>query len=208
MSVIVAGIGTGVGKTVVSALLCQALGADYWKPIQAGDLERSDSKEVKNLVTDPSFVVHSEQHRLATPASPHAAARRENVQICLSDFVVPKSPRRIVVELAGGLMVPLNQEELMVDVAASIGFPVVLVANYYLGSINHTLLSLELIKSSGLPFAGIVFNGMTNKESREVICRYGDLSPLADVPHVSPLTSMFIEHHAHTLQQNPRLAEL
>ena len=152
MSVIVAGIGTDVGKTVVSAILCEALQADYWKPIQAGDLNLSDSHKVRDLLKGNSdFTIWPEAYRLSQPLSPHAAAERDSIAINLAALSAAQPDERalggrnLVVELAGGLMVPLSKSLSTIDLIKQLSFPVVLVANYYLGSINHTLLSIHLL---------------------------------------------------------------
>lgn len=208
MSLIVAGIGTEVGKTVVSAILCQALNADYWKPVQAGDLDHTDADKVKALVTHKPFIIHSETHRLTAPMSPHAAAERDGILIEPSDFKRPDTAsRNCVIELAGGLMVPLSESYMMVDLVEELSTPIVLVANSYLGSINHTLLSLELIRQRRLDFLGIIFNGITNLESRDVILKYSNAPLIADVPRASPLTKDFVKTHAGKLQNHPRLAQ-
>lgn len=203
MRLIVGGIGTDVGKTVVSAMLCEAFGLDYWKPIQAGDLHNTDSDTVRSLTT--GCRVHDESHRLTEAMSPHAAARRDAAEIDLASIQPPET-KNLVVELAGGLMVPINAKELTVDLVAQLDMPVVLVANYYLGSINHTLLSIELLKSRGIELVGVVFNGTVNVDSRAVILSYTGIEPLADIEQMSTLTRDFIKTHANQLRQHPRLA--
>ncbi len=205
MNVIIAGIGTDVGKTVVSAMFCEAFGLDYWKPIQAGDLHQTDTSVVSSLTSD--CTVHDERYRLTEAMSPHAAAERDAVGITL-EALTPPTDDNLLVELAGGLMVPINQQTLTVDLVARLGFPVVLVANYYLGSINHTLLSIELLKSRGIESIGVVFNGKANRDSRTVILEYSGIEPLADIEQVSSVTCDFVQTHAHKLRKHPRLAQL
>lgn len=211
MNLITAGIGTEVGKTVVSAILCQALKADYWKPVQAGDLDHTDSDKVKALVTYQSFVAHPETHRLTAPMSPHAAAERDGILIKAEDFKNPheiiSNNRNCVIELAGGLMVPLSESYMMVDLVEELNAPLILVANSYLGSINHTLLSLELIRQRKLNFLGLIFNGVTNLESRDVILKYSKAPFIADIPQANTLTKDFVKTHADKLQDHPRLAQ-
>ena len=207
MSLIVAAIGTEVGKTVTSAILCEALAADYWKPVQAGDLDHTDTDKVRALVSHTSFIAHTETHRLTAPMSPHAAAQIDGLIIKAEDFKRPDTQGRpLVTELAGGLMVPLSHSYMIVDLAESLGDPIVLVVNSYLGSINHTLLSLDLIKQRGLNFAGIIFNGETNMQSREVILDYSQAPLIADIPHATLLNKAFVKTHADTLRHHPRLA--
>ena len=163
------GIGTGIGKTLVSSIFVQALDADYWKPIQAGSLEQTDSERVRSLVTVGRDRIHPERYRLQESRSPHAAARSAGIQILIREMVPPQSPHPLVIEGAGGLLVPLNNDELLIDFFARLGVPVVLVSQYYLGSINHTLLSSEALKSRGIPVLGIVFNGNRDPEAERAI---------------------------------------
>ncbi|PCH65842.1 MAG: ATP-dependent dethiobiotin synthetase BioD, partial [Rhodobacteraceae bacterium] len=136
MNIIVAGIGTDVGKTVISAVLCQALKAQYWKPVQAGDLDNTDSDTLRNLVSHKKFHIHPETHRLTKPMSPHAAALIDGVEINANDFELPNTHGHpLVTELAGGLMVPLSSTYLTIDLVADLGGSVVLVINSYLGNI-------------------------------------------------------------------------
>ncbi len=207
MTLIVAGIGTDVGKTIISAILCEALKADYWKPVQAGDLSNSDSHKVKDLVSNPMFNTHRETHRLITPISPHASARIDNITIKQSDFILPHTQsKKLVIEMAGGLMVPLSEDMLVSDFIVTLARPVILVSNYYLGSINHTLLSIDHLRQRNIPIAGIIFNGNRVEESRKIILKMGDLPLIADIPHTKNLTKAFIKTHAEQIQHHPRLA--
>lgn len=215
MNVIVAGIGTDAGKTVVSSILCEAIGADYWKPIQAGDLERSDSHKVCELLEGHvGFRAWPEAYRLSRPMSPHAAAERDGVAIELTALfdAQPNSHnlngRNLVIELAGGLMVPLSQSLSTIDWVKQLSLPVVLVANYYLGSINHTLLSIQLLKSFGVPVLGVIFNGETNIESRDVILAQGDLELLGEIPKAEQIDKSFIQEHAEKIRNHPAMARL
>ncbi|MBL4596497.1 MAG: dethiobiotin synthase [Robiginitomaculum sp.] len=209
MMIIVAGIGTDVGKTVISAILCQALKAQYWKPVQAGDLDNTDSDTLRNLVSYAGFHIHEETHRLTKPMSPHAAAHIDGVSINAQDFTKPDTRGLpLVTELAGGLMVPLSSTYLTIDLAADLGGSVILVVNSYLGSINHTLLSLDLLKRRGLPVAGLIFNGDINKDSRDVILNYSDAHLIAEVPRAAQLDKAFIKTYADKIQNHPRLAYL
>jgi len=197
MNFTVAGIGTDVGKTVISAVLCQAFGADYWKPVQAGDLTHSDSDKVKALVDTPNFKIHPEIHRLTAPMSPHAAAKIDDIQIKPSDFQKPDTQGcHLITELAGGLMVPFSNNYLTIDLIQDLGDPVILVINSYLGSINHTLLSLELLRQRNVTLFGVIFNGQTNMESREIILQYSGVRVMADIPHAERLDRDFIQTHA------------
>jgi dethiobiotin synthetase len=166
----VTGIGTGVGKTIVSAILTEALEADYWKPIQAGDLEKSDTYKVQSLISNRKTVFHPNGISLKNPMSPHAAAKIEGIKVTSSKFKRPKTDANLIIEGAGGLLVPLNHKETMMDLMQP-GDKIILVSRHYLGSINHTLLSLELIKNRGLNCFGIVFNGDKNEATEKVILK-------------------------------------
>jgi dethiobiotin synthetase len=159
--------GTDSGKTVASAILAEALGADYWKPVQAGF--PTDSTEVGRLVSNQRTAIIPEKYVLKTPASPHAAAAIDGVEIKLSDFTLPENDRPIIVEGAGGVMVPLNDQDYVIDLAVQFSLPVILVSNLYLGNINHTLLTLYYLHSRRIPLAGLVFNGTPNAESERII---------------------------------------
>jgi dethiobiotin synthetase len=140
MNYFVTAIGTDSGKTLASAILCKALAADYWKPVQAG--YPTDSETVKNLVQSPQVHIHSERYIFKTPASPHAAAALESVHIGLQDFTLPnKISSNLIIEGAGGCLVPLNDRDFVIDLASKFQAEVILVSNLYLGSINHTLLT-------------------------------------------------------------------
>lgn len=175
----VTGIGTGVGKTIVSAVLCKALGADYFKPLQCGDLDAPEAEKISRLV--PGTYIHPTIYALREPVSPHRAARMEGAEICLDTIQLPQSDRIVIVEGAGGLLVPLNDTETIADLAQKLNLPLVLVVNHYLGSLNHTLLSLHYIRSRKLPFAGIVFNGQSDAESERIIGLLGGADVLGHV---------------------------
>ncbi len=168
MKLFVTGIGTDVGKTIVSAILTEALEADYWKPIQAGDLGHSDSHKVRALVSNPNTRFFDNAYALRTPASPHLAAALDNIRIETSEIKEPETNRHLVIEGAGGLFVPLNETDLIVDLIRP-NYKVVVVSRHYLGSINHTLLTIEALQSRKLHIAGIIFNGNENKPTEELI---------------------------------------
>jgi len=213
MNLIVAGIGTEVGKTIVSAILCEALQMNYWKPVQAGDLDRTDSDKVRSLVSHRPFEIYPEAHQLTAPMSPHAAADRDGVNIRAEDFnfsqgeALSREKIPCIIELAGGLMVPLSKTYMMADLVEDLDHPVVLVANSYLGSINHTLLSLELIGQRKLNLLGIIFNGETNLDSRDVILEYSNVPLIADIPHADHINKDFIKTHADKIRLHPGLAQ-
>ncbi len=177
----VTGIGTDVGKTVISAILTEALEADYWKPIQAGDLNQSDSITVKGLVSNVNSVFHTEAYQLTQPMSPHAAAEIDNIEIDVAAIELPQTNNNLIVEGAGGLMVPLNDKMLIIDLVKALNIEVVLVSQNYLGSINHTILSIEALKSRGIKVAGIIFNGASNSVSEKYILDYSGLPCLGRI---------------------------
>ena len=179
--IFVTGIGTDVGKTVVSAILTEALEADYWKPVQAGDLEFSDSIKVENLISNTKTKIHQEGIKLNSPMSPHAAAEIDNVEISLTDFCLPETNNNLIVEGAGGLMVPLNDKDLIIDLIQHLAIDVVLVSQNYLGSINHTILSIDALKNRGINVIGIIFNGNSNKETEKYILNYSGLTCLGRI---------------------------
>ncbi|TAF44879.1 MAG: dethiobiotin synthase [Sphingobacteriales bacterium] len=171
----ITGIGTNVGKTIASAIVTEALQAHYWKPVQAGDLHQTDTHTVKALISNTKTIFYPEAYRLNTPASPHAAAKIDGIEIKLSDFKLPQSPNNLVIEGAGGLMVPLNNTNLVIDLIAQLNVEVILVSQNYLGSINHTLLSIELLKSRNIPVKGIIFNGERVPETENFILNHSGL---------------------------------
>ena len=185
----VAGIGTSVGKTLVSALLVERLGASYWKPIQAGGLVHTDTEEVRRLVTLSRARFLPEAYSFRAAMAPHAAAAQEGVTIEKEGLRLPDVEGSLVVEPAGGVLVPVADGLLNVDLLKYWNLPVVVVSSYYLGSINHTLLTVEALKSRDLTLAGIVFNGERNDHSRGVILRETGLKCLLDLPNLRPPVS-------------------
>ncbi|MEM9897214.1 MAG: dethiobiotin synthase [Bacteroidota bacterium] len=192
--IIVAGIDTDTGKTVASAILCKALRADYWKPIQAGDLENTDSHKIKKW--SPETVIHREAYRLTQPMSPHAAAEIDGMLIEESNLRIPATENNLIIELAGGLMVPMRKDYLNIDWVAQSGLPVVLVSNYYLGSINHTLLSLYLLKQRNIPLLGIIFNGEKNRSTFDVITQRSGARCLLEIAREKEVTHDIISQYA------------
>jgi len=167
--IFITGIGTGVGKTIVSAILVEKLKADYWKPIQSGDLENSDTDLVRSLVTNSTTVFHPEAYRLTQPFSPHKSAALDGIHIEPEKIVLPQTSNQLIIEGAGGLMVPLNDNYLMIDLIKKLDANVVLVSKNYLGSINHTLLSAEVLRMRTINISRIVFCGEQNQSSEDII---------------------------------------
>ncbi len=181
----ITGIGTGIGKTVVSAILAEKLKADYWKPIQSGDLEISDSLFIKHLVTNTKTVIHPEIYRLGQPLSPHLSAKLDGVRISIDEIQLPQTANTLIIEGAGGLMVPLNVEHLILDLIKKLGTKVIVISQNYLGSINHTLLTLELLKAHHIAVEGIIFNGTPNAETERYITKYSKVKVLGKIPKLS-----------------------
>ncbi|MBQ0909235.1 dethiobiotin synthase [Flavobacterium sp. F-328] len=168
MKLFITGIGTDVGKTVASAIITEALEADYWKPIQAGDLKHSDSHKIKLLLSNSTTVIHPNAYALHTPASPHYAAELDKIIIDLNKITEPETKNHLVVEGAGGILVPLNDTDCVVDLIQP-DYKVIVVSRHYLGSINHTLMTIECLKNRNLSVAGIVFSGNENKATESII---------------------------------------
>ncbi len=162
----VTGIGTDVGKTIVSAVLVKALKADYWKPVQCGELENTDTHKIEHLTGQRTL---PESYLLKAAISPHAAADLESVQIQLDKVELPKSDNLIVLEGAGGIMVPFNKKENYLDLMIKLNLPVVLVTRNYLGSINHTMLSWKVLKDAGLKVAAVIISGEENKTTEQYL---------------------------------------
>ena len=180
-SFFITGIGTDVGKTIASAILVEALNADYWKPIQAGELNNTDSMKIRALISNKKSVIHPETYCLSLPMSPHAAAQIDKIKIDIKKIILPKTTNALIIEGAGGLMVPLNNESLVIDLIEKFKTEVILVSNNYLGSINHTLLSVEALKIRNIPIAGIIFNGKSAKSSEEYILKHSGLKCLLHI---------------------------
>jgi len=178
----VSGIGTGIGKTMVSAVLVEKLKADYWKPVQSGDLDKSDSFAIKNLISNKDSKIHPETYRLSQPYSPHKSAAIDKLSIDPEKIILPQTNNTLIIEGAGGLMVPLTDKFLMIDLIKKLNVKVVLVSQNYLGSINHTLLSIEALKQYEIPIKGIIFNGTKDIYSKEFILQYTEIALLGHIP--------------------------
>nr|WP_315223552.1 dethiobiotin synthase [uncultured Flavobacterium sp.] len=168
MKIFVTGISTDVGKTVASAIIVEALEADYWKPVQAGDLDNSDSHKVKAQVSNSKSQFFPNAYQLNTPASPHFAAEIDGITIDLKQIQEPKTSNHLVIEGAGGIFVPLNENDAIIDLIQP-DYRVIVVSRHYLGSINHTLLTIEAIQNRGFEVAGIIFSGSENKATESLI---------------------------------------
>jgi dethiobiotin synthetase len=186
--IFVTGIGTGIGKTLISAILVEKLKADYWKPIQAGELEDSDTLNVKSLISNSISVFHPEAYRLSQPYSPHKAAALDGITIDPAKINIPNTNNQLIIEGAGGLMVPLCDNFLVIDLIKKSGAEVILVSQFYLGSINHTLLSLSVLKQYGIPVKGIIFNGEEDSYSKSFILGYSGVVSLGTIPAIGQVS--------------------
>lgn len=187
--VFVTGTDTNVGKTVVAAWLVRGWAADYWKPVQTGTEQDRDADTVRALagMTAPQRI-HPSAWELTAPLSPHVAAAREGRHIALSDFAQPATTRPLVVEGAGGILVPLNDGDLMADLAAALRLPALVVARSGLGTINHTLLTIEALRRRDIAVAGIVMVGRPDADNRRSIEHFAQTPVLAEIPPLAPLT--------------------
>ncbi|MCB0514670.1 MAG: dethiobiotin synthase [Chitinophagales bacterium] len=200
MRYLVSGIGTDVGKTLVSAVLVQAFGDAYWKPIQAGDLYNTDTHKVQRWVSKTSVQYFPEKYALHTPASPHYAAEIDKVHISLEDFVCPQVNGNLIIEGAGGLLVPINDKNYVADFALHFQAKVILVIKHYLGSINHSLLSLAYLQSQNIALQAVVFNGEENEASESAILRFlNQNTPIVRVPHLAEISPESIAQIARKL---------
>ncbi len=168
MKLFVTGISTDVGKTIAAAISVEALEADYWKPIQAGDLDFSDTDKIKSLISNSKTQFHPNAYELKTPASPHYAAEIDKITIELKKIIEPKTSNHLVIEGAGGVLVPLNNVDCVIDLIKK-DYKVIVVSRHYLGSINHTLLTIEALKSRKINIAGIIFSGNENVATETII---------------------------------------
>jgi len=187
MQLVVCGTDTDVGKTVVSALLVQGLGACYWKPVQSGLEGGGDSGRVQRLLDLPPARILPEAYRLQAPVSPHWAAEREGIAIDPARLELPATDGPLVVETAGGLLVPLRRDWLQIDQIVRWGLPVLLVARSGLGTLNHTLLSLEALGKRRIPVLGLVLNGPPHPDNPRTLAELGGVPVLAELPPIEPL---------------------
>ena len=196
----VTGIGTDVGKTVVSAIITEALNADYWKPIQAGDTEFGDTDKVKELISNSTSKFYPNAYLLNTPMSPHAAAEIDNVVIDLSTIKEPETDNNLVIEGAGGLLVPLNDSETILDTIQN-HYKVILVSRHYLGSINHTLMSLKILLDKGFEVS-LIFNGARNKTTEEIITKMTGVTVVGRIDEEETLNRDTISKYANLFKNS------
>lgn len=198
--IFITGIGTDVGKTIAAAIVTEALEADYWKPVQAGDLENSDTHKIKNLTSSVTSSGVKRQYfenayALKTPASPHLAAELDNIEIDLKKIKAPKTENHLVIEGAGGIFVPLNDKDCVVDLIQK-EYQVIVVSRHYLGSINHTLTTIESLQNRNISIVGIIFNGDENKPTEEIILSKTKLKMLGRIENEPYFDKNVIRYYA------------
>lgn len=200
--IFITGIGTGVGKTVISAILTKALDADYWKPVQAGYEEGTDSEWVSNWLQQTGSVVHPEVYRLKKPASPHISAREEGITIDISKICeqIPKNDRTLLIEGAGGILVPLNESQFVADLIKAMGAKVILVSRNYLGSINHSLLTARVCREMQIPVIGWVFNDQYLDYEEEIV-KWSNFPRIASIPWTDNINGTFINSQAAAIKK-------
>lgn len=201
MKLFITGIGTDVGKTIASAIVTQALEADYWKPIQAGDLDNSDSHKIQRYIANDKTVIHENSYKLNTPASPHLAANIDGITIDLKKITEPKTKNHLVIEGAGGLLVPLNDKDCIVDLIQK-DYKVIVVSRHYLGSINHTLLTFEALKNRKIEVAGIIFSGDENQSTEEIILSKTGAKLIGRIDNEPYFDSNVIQYYADKFREN------
>jgi len=201
MKLFITGISTDVGKTIASAIITEALEADYWKPIQAGDLDNSDSHKIQRYISNDKSVIHENSYKLNTPASPHLAAELDGITIDLKNIIEPKTDNHLVIEGAGGLFVPLNKTNFVIDLIQP-DYKVIVVSRHYLGSINHTLLTIEALKNRGIHIAGIIFNGNENLATETLILNTTQLKCIGRIEEEPYFDQNVISEYADLFRNN------
>lgn len=200
MNYFITAIDTDSGKTLVSAIVTEAIKADYWKPVQSG--EPRDTDTVQKLISNLETKFHSEAYFLQIPASPHASAKAENVEIELDKIQLPQTDNDLVIEGAGGILVPLNDENFVIEIAEKIDCEIILVSNIYLGNINHTLLTINELKRRGVKVKGIIFNGESNPETERIILHHSQYKCLLRIKPESEVTPEIVQKYAQVLIEN------
>ncbi|HAH55406.1 MAG TPA: dethiobiotin synthase [Flavobacterium sp.] len=208
MKLFITGISTDVGKTIASAIIVEALQADYWKPIQAGDLNNSDSHKIKSYISNDCHpersrrtIIHENSYQLNTSASPHFAAKIDGISIDLKKIREPKTKNHLVIEGAGGLLVPLNETDCIIDLIQK-DYKVIIVSRHYLGSINHTLLTIEALKNRKISVAGIIFSGNENKSTEAIILNKSGIKCIGRIEHEPYFDQNVIREYANLFLKN------
>ncbi len=200
----ITGISTDVGKTIASAIVTEALEADYWKPVQAGELDYSDTHKIKELVPNDISQYHDNIFALQTPMSPHAAAQIDKVKITVSKIKRPKTKNNLVIEGAGGLLVPLNDTETIIDLINPKD-KVIIVSRHYLGSINHTLLTVEALKNRNLSIAGIIFSGEEHPTTETIITKMTQVPIIGRIDEEPYFDERVINEYAALFKENIKM---
>ncbi len=201
MKLFITGISTDVGKTIASSIVVEALEADYWKPIQAGDLDNSDSHKIRSLISNTKTVIHPNSYKLNTSASPHYAAALDGITIEIENIKEPQTKNHLVIEGAGGVFVPLNDSECVVDLIKP-KYKVIVVSRHYLGSINHTLLTIEALKSRKIDIAGIIFSGYENKATESIILNKTGVKHIGRIEEEPYFDQNVIKEYADLFREN------
>jgi dethiobiotin synthetase len=194
--IFVTGIGTDVGKTVVSAVLTEALQADYWKPVQTGADFGTDTEKVKRLISNTTSVMHPEAYRFISSIAPLAASLQEKTPIDFDSIKMPETNNHLIMEGAGGLLVPLTEKHFMIDLIQKFNVETILVVQNYLGSINHTLLSCEYLKARGVKVLGMVITGTENAASEEIILKQSGFPLIARIKREVAITPEIVKKYA------------
>lgn len=203
-NIFITGIGTDVGKTVVAAIITEALNADYWKPIQAGDLDTGDAHTVENLISNRQTIIHPNSYGLKTPMSPHAAAKIDGVTIDIDNIKPPKTTNHLVIEGAGGVLVPLNNSDTIIDLIQP-DYKVIVVSRHYLGSINHSLMTIQLLQQKGFDVS-VIFNGEEHQTTENIIKQMTGVKVLGRIEEEPYVDANVIKAYAEEFQS--KLEEL
>lgn len=201
MKLFITGISTDVGKTIASAIIVEALEADYWKPIQAGDVDHSDSHKIKSFISNDKTVIHPNSYLLNTPASPHQAAAIDGITIDLNEVKEPVAQNHLVIEGAGGVFVPLNESDCVIDLIQP-DYKVIVVSRHYLGSINHTLLTIESLLNRKIAIGGIIFSGDENKETESIILNKTGIKCIGRIEQEPYFDQNVIKEYANLFREN------
>lgn len=208
----IVGTDTEIGKTIVSALFVTGLNASYWKPIQSGIIDGTDAQTVKLITDIPDNRIIPEVYKLNQPLSPHLSARLDDTEINLDQFYMPDSTllpnNKIVIEAAGGLYVPLNDGKFMIDLVQKLALPAVLVCRSALGTINHSLMSIEILRKYDVPIAGFITNGIKNTENEKAITKYGKINYLGHISRLNEINSKTLQALWNELGLNDKLKNL
>jgi len=196
----ITGISTEVGKTVVSAIVTEALEADYWKPVQAGELDDADAHKVARFISNKKTVIHNNSYALNTPMSPHAAAEIDGVTIDLAKITPPKTNNNLVIEGAGGLLVPLNDTDTILDIIKP-HYKVIVVSRHYLGSINHTLLTIKLLQEKGFDVS-VIFSGDEHKTTESIIKKMTNVSVIGRIDEEPYFDKNVVKEYAEKFREN------